>query len=60
VPKGAQSSKRVQPKKSNCQSTRDGARVQESLGTVAGQVPLLREEDAWGRAPRFAGWPQAK
>jgi hypothetical protein len=27
---------------------------------VMGQVPLPREEDAWERAPKFAGWPPAK
>ena len=46
VPKGEQPSRRMQLKKSNCRNTGDGARVQESLGTVAGQAPLLREEDA--------------
>jgi hypothetical protein len=47
-------------KKSNCRSTGDGARAQESMGMAVGQVPLLREEDAQERVPRFAGWPPAK
>jgi hypothetical protein len=39
-------SRRMQLKKSNCRSTGDGARVQESLGMVVDQATLLREEDA--------------
>ncbi len=60
APKEAQPSRRMKLKKSNCRSTGDGARAQESMGMAVGQVPLLREEDARERVPRFAGWPPAK
>jgi hypothetical protein len=46
MPKGAQPSRWKQLRKSNCRSTKDGARVQETLGMSAGQAPLLQEEDA--------------
>jgi hypothetical protein len=59
-PKEAQPSRRMKLKKSNCRSTGDRARAQESMGMAVGQVPLLREEDALERVPRFAGWPPAK
>ncbi len=60
VPKGAQVSRRKQLKKSNCRSTRGGARAQEGLGTVMGQAPLPREGGAWEPVPRLAGQPPAK
>jgi len=59
VPKGARASRRKQLKKSNCRSTRGGARAQEGLGTVMGQAPLPREGGVWERAPRLAGQPPA-
>jgi hypothetical protein len=46
MPKGAQPSRWKQLRKSNCRSTRDGARVQETLGMEAGRAPPLREEGA--------------
>ena len=55
VPKGAQISRRKQLKKSNCRSTKGGARAQEGLGTGMSRAPLPREEGAWERVPRLAG-----
>ena len=59
VPKGAQMSRRKQPKKPNCRSTKGGVRAQGDRGTVMGQAPLPREEGAWERVPRLAGQPPA-
>ncbi len=60
VPKGVQISRRKQLKKSNCRSTKGGARAQEGLGTGMSRAPLPREEGAWERVPRLAGRPPAK
>jgi hypothetical protein len=51
----AQSSRRMQLKRSNCLNTEGGARAHGTLGMVADQALPARGEDAWGRAPKLAG-----
>jgi hypothetical protein len=56
VPRGAQLSKQTQLKRSNCLNTEGGARAHGTLETLADQAQPARGEDAWGRAPKPAGW----
>jgi hypothetical protein len=55
-----QPSRRMQLKKSNCPNTEGGVGAHGTLEMVADQALPARGEDAWGRAPRLAGWPPAE